>query len=454
MPLRTFQFYKFTFSLFRYKYLVALILNLLLSKKKITDLFATMADTAINSQRLQTDTLNNGLKKKGDQLAVRTEHATNYLFNGFRVLGIYMPARRKWLYSLYSLIPNSLVTLWLPLSFVFSYFTMSAEDLVPSSLLTSIQVAINVIGCSVKIVVMAFLLPKLRKANAYMDRLDARCKDEDEIAELRKIVKQGNRFVVLFAMSYWSYASSTFIGSVTFGRPPYDLYNPFIDWRKSKLEFVAASLIEFALMDVACFQQVVDDSYAVIYVCILRTHMNILLKRLGKLATCTEMSLEQNLEELKLCIRDHKNLLGLYNIVAPIISITIFIQFMITASILSATLINIFIFANQFSTQVASCFYILAVVVEVFPLCYYAQCLMDDSDRLSQQIFHANWIEQDVRFRKMLIFFMQRTQRVMELNAGKIFPITLGSFLSIAKFSFSLYTLIEKMGIRERLGLE
>lgn len=243
---------------------------------------------------------------------MRTEHATNYLFNGFRVLGIYMPARRKWLYSLYSLIPNSLVTLWLPLSFVFSYFTMSAEDLVPSSLLTSIQVAINVIGCSVKIVVMAFLLPKLRKANAYMDRLDARCKDEDEIAELRKIVKQGNRFVVLFAMSYWSYASSTFIGSVTFGRPPYDLYNPFIDWRKSKLEFVAASLIEFALMDVACFQQVVDDSYAVIYVCILRTHMNILLKRLGKLATCTEMSLEQNLEELKLCIRDHKNLLG-YN---------------------------------------------------------------------------------------------------------------------------------------------
>lgn len=105
---------------------------------------------------------------------------------------------------------------------------------------------------------------------------------------------------------------------------------------------------------------------------------------------------------------------------------------MITASILSATLINIFIFANQFSTQVASCFYILAVVVEVFPLCYYAQCLMDDSDRLSQQIFHANWIEQDVRFRKMLIFFMQRTQRVMELNAGKIFPITLGSFLSVS----------------------
>lgn len=245
-----------------------------------------------------------------DKPAVRTVQATTYLFRGFRVLGIYMPERRKWLYALYSLIPNVLVTIWLPVSFVFSYATMTTEDLVPSSLLTSIQVAINVIGCSVKIVVMAFLLPKLRTANVFMDRLDARCRAEEEIAELRKIVQQGNRFVVLFAMSYWSYASSTFLGSVIFGRPPYALYNPFIDWRKSRLEFIAASLMEFALMDVACFQQVVDDSYAVIYVCILRTHMNILLMRLGRLATNTETKLEENLEELKLCIIDHKNLLG------------------------------------------------------------------------------------------------------------------------------------------------
>lgn len=122
----------------------------------------------------------------------------------------------------------------------------------------------------------------------------------------------------------------------------------------------------------------------------------------------------------------------LYDVVAPIISVTIFIQFMITASILSATLINIFIFADQLSAQIACCFYILAVVVEIFPLCYYAQCLMDDSERLSQQIFHANWIAQDARFRKLLVFFMQRTQRVLELNAGKIFPITLGSFLNVS----------------------
>lgn len=113
-------------------------------------------------------------------------------------------------------------------------------------------------------------------------------------------------------------------------------------------------------------------------------------------------------------------------------SITIFIQFMITAAILGTTLINILLFATDFSSRVASCFYILAVVVEIFPLCYYSQCLMDDSDRLSQVLFHSNWMAQDASFRKMLIFFMQRSQQRMEFTAGKIFPITLNSFLGVS----------------------
>lgn len=82
--------------------------------------------------------------------------------------------------------------------------------------------------------------------------------------------------------------------------------------------------------------------------------------------------------------------------------------------------------------MVASCFYVLAVVVEIFPLCYYAQCLMDENNRLAEVIFHSNWINQNKRYRKMLIFFLQRSQKPIEFSAGKLFPITLSSFLSVS----------------------
>ncbi|KAI9589883.1 hypothetical protein GQX74_008051 [Glossina fuscipes] len=384
---------------------------------------------------------------------VRTMDGTMFLFNGFRFLGIYMPEKNRLVYLLWSFLINSTVTIYLPVAFILSFVKISGEDLQIGNLLTSAQVAINVVGCSIKIILMGFLLPKLLSTEKFLNRLDERCKTEEELASINKFTKQGNRFVVLFSVAYWSYSTSTCISAVTFGRLPYNIYNPFFDYHQSIGHFILSILMEMTLLNVACFQQVVDDSYAVIYVNILRTHVDLLLKRIKRLGLTVSKSHEETYEELKLCIIDHKNIIEIYNIVSSIISITIFVQFTITATILGITLINILLFATNFASIVASCFYVLAVVVEIFPLCYYTQYLMDESNLLAEVVFHSNWAEQHLPYQKMLIFFMQRSQRVMEFTAGKLFPITLNSFLSIAKFSFSLYTFIKEMDIKERFGL-
>lgn len=123
----------------------------------------------------------------------------------------------------------------------------------------------------------------------------------------------------------------------------------------------------------------------------------------------------------------------LYDTIAPIISVTLFIQFAISAVCIGTGLINIVIFANKFQTQVACFFFILAVLIEIYPACYFSQCLINESDKLANVIFHSNWIEQSSEYRKLLIFFLQ---------------------FQIAKFSFSLYTFIEKMNLKERFGIE
>ncbi|XP_073832904.1 odorant receptor 7a [Musca autumnalis] len=395
---------------------------------------------------------------------VQTRLGLRYLYNGFRFLGIYFPQRGRALYLLWSIVVNLYVTIYLPTGFIMGIIHVTDENVEIGNLLTSLQVAINVVGCSIKIILMYFLLPQLLKCEPIFERLDKRCTSPEEKELIRRFNHDGNRLVVLFAIAYWSYSSSTCISAVIFGRLPYNTYNPFIDPHASRGNFILAVLMEMVPMDIACFQQVVDDSYAVIYTQILRTHLQALLIRLQHLNNEDDddengehyrglAAEERNFEKLKQCIIDHKNIIELYNRVAPVISITIFVQFTITASLLGSTLINILIFATNTASMVASCFYVLAVVVEVFPLCYYAQCLMDENNRLSEVIFHSNWIYQSKRYRKMLIFFMQRSQKVIEFSAGKLFPITLSSFLSIAKFSFSLYTLIKEMDLKERYGL-
>ncbi|KAM7349106.1 odorant receptor 7a-like [Cochliomyia hominivorax] len=408
-----------------------------------------MTTTTGNQDMLLKNTTKGKPPKK-----VATKEALTYLFRCFRILGLYRTEKYKYVYMIYCIFIHLSVTLFLPTSFIASYSLESNKNLDYDTLFTSIQVAINVFGCSLKICMLLYYIPHLLTAEPIMAKLDESCVAHDEVELLYKIKNLGRKLVVNFSITFWSYSISTFVVSMMAAHPPYSLYLPYINWRNSRWEFFIASFIEFLLMDAACFQQVANDSYAAVYVCILRAHVNILRLRIRKLGSDVSKSLEENENELKMCIKDHKNLIDLYKIIYPVISATIFLQFTNTAGILGITLINILIFAKGYSSIIASCFYVLAVVVEIFPLCYYANCLMYDSDLLSVEIFHSNWMKQNTRYRKMLIFFIQRSQQTMELMAGKMFPINLNSFISIAKFSFSLYTLIKKMGIKERLGLQ
>nr|QKN21474.1 odorant receptor [Zeugodacus tau] len=382
-----------------------------------------------------------------------TQDTTKYLFKAAFLMGLVMPSRYRALYVLHSFWVNFLTTFYFPIGFTLIFFTLSDEINI-SNLLTSLQVTFDVYGGSTKFVVMFFMLEKLRATQVITQQLDKRCRAADEVAELQKMVRFGQKVVIFYLTIFLCYSGSTFMASFFSGYPPYSLYFPFLKWRRSHSEFIIASFLEFVIMDLACLQQTVNDGYPVIYINMMLCHMKILQLRVQKLGTNTALTLEEHLSELKLCIKDHQLLIELYDIISPIVSVTLFIQFTLSAVCIGTTLINIVIFANEFQTQVACCFFILAVLIEIYPACYFSQCLIDESDNLSDVIFHSKWVEQSKEYRKLMIFFLQRSQRPMFLTAGKLFPVTLSSFVSIAKFSFSLYTFIEKMNLKERLGIE
>lgn len=240
---------------------------------------------------------------------IATKDATIYLYRSFRILGVYFTQNNKYIYIIYALLVNLSVTIFLPLSFIASYSLESSKDFEYDTLMTSIQVAINVVGSAVKICMLMYYIPQLLRADGVLAKLDMRCTADDELALLYKLQHLCRKLVVSFSISYWSYATSTFVASILDGHPPYSLYLPYINWRNSNREFVMASVIEFVLMDFCCFQEVANDAYAVIYVCILRAHVNILRLRISKLCAKKDNTLSRNEEELKLCIMDHKNII-------------------------------------------------------------------------------------------------------------------------------------------------
>ncbi|KAM7350226.1 uncharacterized protein ACRADG_008860 [Cochliomyia hominivorax] len=385
---------------------------------------------------------------RGNNLKASRE-ATAYLFNILFYMGLKKPQKWLLLYRIFSFVNNFSVCVIFPISFTLSYF-YEYHKMSTAQLLTSLQVAINVWGLPAKVLAVIILLNRLHQALKVMDILDARCQLTEERRKIRYCAITGNRLTIFYMSFYSLYSLVTMVTSVILGQPPYSLFMPLIDWRNSSLEFALQTFLEYMMMNLICVHQAADDVYGVIYIHVIRTHMQILVERIKRLGTDLRMSEEEHYEQLVMCIKDHQELLRLLDIITPVISITIFVQFAITAVILGTTLINIFVFADT-STQIASVVYVMAVLVQTSPCAYQATCLMADNEELSLAIFHCEWFGKNKRFRKMLIFFMMRSQIPMALKALKLFPITLNTSLSIARFSFSLYTLIKNMDFGEEM---
>ncbi|CAD6992760.1 unnamed protein product [Ceratitis capitata] len=312
--------------------------------------------------------------------------------------------------------------------------------------LSGIQAGTNVLGIPPKCLTLAFSLKRMRSIEPLLDVMDARYTDPEDVALIRQAAIMGNRLVFGFGMTYLTYMLLTITPPLISGNVPLSIWIPFLDENQSTLHHLMQVVMDLFLMFFLLFHQVVNDSYGTVYIYVIRTHLRLLIRRVERLCVNGEKSVEDNMAELVDCVTTHQQILSLLTIIEPIISVTMFTQFLIIAIILCVTMVNMFIFADL-STQIASTFYFMCVLMQTSPCCYFATELKADSERLPLAIFHCRWMDQDQRFRKVIIYFMHRAQSPIELMAMKLFPINVATNISLAKFSFTLFTFIKEMGV-------
>ncbi|XP_067635758.1 odorant receptor 7a-like [Eurosta solidaginis] len=375
--------------------------------------------------------------------------AVIYLFNFYKFIGLNPPSKYRIPYFIYSAIMTSLSALFLFVLFSASLY----NDLDVLSIMEILQYLgglLNALAIPVKSLAFFSNVKSLRSIEQILTKLDKYYTAPADQIKIKRCVIFCNLLAFVFGVSYAMYLSTTSFGALLTGRAPYALWIPNLDWRNSKSEYYVQFVFDFVVVFYALGHQVVYDSYPGIYIYITRTQIQLLARRVERLGYDEQKSQVQNVNELRECIAVHQDILRLVNIYKPVVSITIFAQFFVAAAILSVNLVNFVIFANL-QTRIALCFYYLAVALQTLPTCYQASQLEIDCEKLSLAIFHCNWGMQSKRFHNLLVYFLHRSQDLIPLTAMKLVLINLATNLAIAKFSFSLYTFIQKMGLDEKL---
>nr|XP_032289604.1 odorant receptor 59b-like [Drosophila virilis] len=192
------------------------------------------------------------------------------------------------------------------------------------------------------------------------------------------------------------------------------------------------------------------DTYPLIFLVMMRAHIDVLRNRIRNLRTDPHKTEAENYDELVCSIMDHKLILKCCEIMRPVISGIIFVHFQLVGVVLGVTMINILYFSD-FIHGISSIIYLTGILLESFPCCYLSDLLAEDSKHLSNLLAQSNWISAERKYKSTLIIFIQHVQRPTEFIAGGIFPISMNSNIKMAKFAFSVMTIVQQMNLADRL---
>ncbi|KAI8037114.1 odorant receptor 43b isoform X1 [Drosophila gunungcola] len=343
----------------------------------------------------------------------------------------------------------------LPVSFPVNY-TIHLAEFPPDLLLQSLQLCLNTWCFSLKFFTLVIYMPRLELANKHFDQMDEFCVKSEEKRKVRDMVAAITRLYLIFVVVYVLYATSTLLDGLLHERVPFNTYYPLVNWRVDRTQLYVQSFLEYFTIGYAIVVATATDSYPVIYVAALRTHILLLKDRIVHLGEANNESSsdpDSMLRSLVDCIKAHRTMLNFCEAIQPIISGTIFAQFIICGSILGVIMINLVLFADQ-STRFGIIIYVMAVLLQTFPLCFYCNAIVDDCNEVADALFHSAWWMQDRRYQRTALQFLQKLQQPMTFTAMNIFNINLATNINVAKFAFTVYAIASGMNLDEKLQIQ
>ncbi|XP_015022167.2 odorant receptor 42b [Drosophila mojavensis] len=379
-----------------------------------------------------------------------SRHAYKYLDYMLRNLGWGSTASysymKKQLYRVWTGLVVAF-TLYVPVLFVQSLmWTIDISH--ADTLFTSLEVFFNAPAYTIKSTIMLLNRWRVDKAKDLLDVMSERCVTYEERVEVHKLATRCNYIIFVYHVIYFIPTSLNLAYAISTGIPPLNLYNPFVDWRDGTRSLWIASILEYFLQVFAIYATLALDATPLIFGLTVRAYIKWLHVRVERLRMQTDMTEDENYEELVLCIKDHKLILDYCENMHPLISRTMFVQYATVSLVLASTLIHLVSFADLIS-GITTAIYMTASLFQTFPFSYTCDLIVEDCENLALAIFHSHWMGSSRPYKSALVYFIHKVQQPIIFLGGGVFPICLNINIQVAKFAFSLMTFVQQMSIFE-----
>nr|WCC57608.1 odorant receptor 24.1 [Papilio polytes] len=147
---------------------------------------------------------------------------------------------------------------------------------------------------------------------------------------------------------------------------------------------------------------------------------------------------------LVMCKKRHELIVWLVDEIESIFGTPMVLQILVMAWIICMTIYKIAAIDILSVEFLAMIVYLSCILFQLFIYCYFGTQLKDESEFVNQSIYESDWPAVSPRLRRSLLIMMERCYRPIAPCIAYIVPMSLDTFISVVKFSYSLYTFLDR----------
>nr|XP_026492129.1 odorant receptor Or1-like [Vanessa tameamea] len=150
-------------------------------------------------------------------------------------------------------------------------------------------------------------------------------------------------------------------------------------------------------------------------------------------------------ERLQNCVVRHQTILAQTKLLQNCFSESIFAQFCVSMIILCVTAYQLAFESTSLARVISMVAYLTVMMLQVFLYCYQGNQLVEESESVSGAAYECPWYILSIPIRQSLLLVMTRTRRAARLTAAGFTEISLSTFMSIIKASYTFFTVLQQM---------
>ncbi|KAK7792724.1 hypothetical protein R5R35_003738 [Gryllus longicercus] len=149
--------------------------------------------------------------------------------------------------------------------------------------------------------------------------------------------------------------------------------------------------------------------------------------------------------QLLQCIKHHNSIIKFAQELEEVISPVMFFQFIATALEICFAGFQAKLVSDWGPNFFKCVMYTLANILQTFCYCRFGEGIINESNNFALAVYNNRWYEESTKFKFSVKMVLMRSQKPLQLVAGKFYTVSLESFARLLNMSYSFLTILQQV---------